>query len=215
VAAHYHLRLSYWLTARSWRRRSQTPVIDFRSSSSVMFMYRCVRSRARLARLLGRESGSDLVVDDGSDVPDVATTPPEFSALIDRDPRVRAALAEVDAATFERQIFERLIRPPVTLGVDYGRQTRDIPLGSLVGTPFAGSLAANWTDAELVFNVDVPLPLFNRQREPRAQATGRLLTAEDPTLHAGNWAITRNGCRHRIGCWWEGRDGGPHIQDQG
>jgi outer membrane protein TolC len=74
------------------------------------------RSRARLARLLGRENGSDLVVDDGSEVPDVAASPPQFSTLVDRDPRVRAALAEVDAATFERQIFERLIRPPVTLG---------------------------------------------------------------------------------------------------
>ena len=50
--------------------------------------------------------------------------------------------------------------------------------GSFVGAPFAGSLTANWTDAEIVFNVGVALPLFNRQREPRAQATGRVLTAD-------------------------------------
>ncbi len=136
------------------------------------------RSRARLARWLGRETGGDLVVEDGPDAPDVAPTPPEFAPLVDRDPRVRAALAEVDAAKFERQIFERLITPPLTLGLNYGRQTRDIPVGSFVGPPFAGALAANWTDAELVFNVGVALPLFNRQREPRAQATGRILTAE-------------------------------------
>jgi outer membrane protein TolC len=66
----------------------------------------------------------------------------------------------------------------LTVGVDYGRHTRDIPAGSFAGTPFAGSLAAKWTDAELVFNVGVALPLFNRQREPRAQATGRILMAE-------------------------------------
>ena len=32
----------YWPTAFSWRRRSHTPVIAFRSSSSLMFRYRCV-----------------------------------------------------------------------------------------------------------------------------------------------------------------------------
>ena len=64
------------------------------------------------------------------------------------------------------------------MGANYGRQTRDIPAGSFVGSPLAGPLAANWTDAELVFNVSVGLPLFNRQREPRARATGRILAAE-------------------------------------
>ncbi len=136
------------------------------------------RNRARLARLLGRESGGDLVVDDGAEVPDIAPRPPEFAALVDRDARVRAALAEVDVAMFQRQIFEHLIKPPVTVGVEYGRQTRDIPVGSFIGAPFASSLAATWTDAETVFNVGVALPLFNRQREPRAQATGRVMTAQ-------------------------------------
>lgn len=136
------------------------------------------RSRTRLARLLGRETGADLAVEDPPEIPDVAASPPDFSALIDRDPRVRAALAEVNAARFERQAFERLILPPLTAGMTYGRQTRDIPVGSFVGTPFANPLTANWTDADLVFNVSIGLPLFNRQREPIARATGRILTAE-------------------------------------
>ena len=66
----------------------------------------------------------------------------------------------------------------MTLGLDYGRERRDIPLGSFTGTPLAGGLTANWADSDLVFNVTVPLPLFNRQLEPRSRATGRLLAAE-------------------------------------
>jgi outer membrane protein TolC len=136
------------------------------------------QSRARLARLLGRETGSDLVVEDVPEAAEMPPSPPDFAGLVERDPRVRAAAAEVDAANFERQMFERLITPPLSVGADYGRQTRDIPAGSFVGSPLAGPLAANWTDAELVFNVSVGLPLFNRQREPRARATGRILAAE-------------------------------------
>lgn len=136
------------------------------------------QSRALMARLLGRETGGDLNVEDLPEAPDISASLPDFAALIDRDPRVRAALAELDAAKFERQMFERLITPALTLGMDYGRQTLEIPVGSFVGTPFAGALAANWTDHELVFNIGVGLPLFNRQREPRARATGRFLTAE-------------------------------------
>lgn len=135
------------------------------------------RSRTRLARLLGRETGADLAVEDPPEIA-MSAQAPDFSALIDRDPRVRAALAEVDAARFERQAFERLIRPPLTAGMTYGRQTRDIPVGSFGGTPFANALTANWTDADLVFNVSIGLPLFNRQREPIARATGRILSAE-------------------------------------
>jgi outer membrane protein TolC len=136
------------------------------------------RSRTRLARLLGRDTGRDLVVEDVPEEPDLSASAPDFVVLVDHDPRVRAARAELEAANFERQVFERLITPPVTLGMEYSRQTRDIPGGSFAGTPVAGGLRANWTDAELLVNVGVALPLFNRQREPRARATGRLLTAE-------------------------------------
>ena len=39
-------------------------------------------------------------------------------------------------------------------------------------------LTANWSDSDLVFTTSVPLPLFNRQREPLARATARSLAAE-------------------------------------
>ena len=136
------------------------------------------RSRTRLARLLGRPTLDALAVDDPLESGDVGPAAPDVAPLVVRDPRVRAAMAEIDAARFERETFERLTRGPVTLGLDYGRERRDIPLGSFTGTPLAGGLTANWADSDLVFNVTVPLPLFNRQLEPRARATGRLLAAE-------------------------------------
>ena len=36
----------------------------------------------------------------------------------------------------------------------------------------------NWSDRDVVFNVSLPFPFFDRQLEPRARATGRLLAAE-------------------------------------
>ena len=135
------------------------------------------RSRLRLARLLGREAARDLAVEDAPEPPETPSAP-EFAALVDRDPQVRAANAELDAAQFEQQMFERLVTPALTFGVDYCRRRSDIPLGAFAGTPLAGGLKANWTDADLVFSVTLPVPLFNRQREPRARATARLLTAQ-------------------------------------
>ena len=135
------------------------------------------RSRLHLARLLGREIASDLVVEDS---PEPAETPPapQFAALVDRDPRVRAANADLETAHFEQQMFERLVNSPLTFGIDYGRKQSDIPLGAFTGVPLTGGLKANWTDSDLVFSVSVPVPMFNRQREPRARATARILTAE-------------------------------------
>ena len=135
-------------------------------------------SRTRLARLLGRETPDALAVDDPLEPGDVGPAPPDVAPMVDRDPRVRAAMSEIDAARFERETFERLGRGPVTLGLDYGRERRDIPAGSFSGPPFGGGLTANWADSDLVFNVTVPLPLFSRQLEPRARATGRMLAAE-------------------------------------
>lgn len=132
---------------------------------------------ARLARLLGRDGATDLVVDD----PPEALAPvqrPDFDALVGRDPRVQAAVAEIDAAKFEREMFERLVTPTPTFGLNSGSNRRDIPAGSFAGSPFAGALTANWPDRDLVFSVTVPLPFFDRQQEPRARATGRLLTGE-------------------------------------
>ena len=135
------------------------------------------QARGRLARLLGRSAGNAIVA---SDAPENAALParPDFDALIDRDPRVRAARAEIDAATFERQTYERLVTPTPTFGVSAAYNRRDIPPGSFTGVPAAGSLAATWHEPELMFNVSVPLPLFDKQLEPRAHATARLLTAD-------------------------------------
>jgi outer membrane protein TolC len=134
-------------------------------------------ARASLARLLGRPAAIDLVVADPPELP-LSPEPPDFDGLIERDPRVRATAAEVDAAKFEHQTFERLITPMPTFGVAYGFQRRDMPLGSFSGTPFAGSLTALWPDRELTFNVNVGMPFFDRQQEPRARATSRILVAE-------------------------------------
>ena len=135
-------------------------------------------SRTRLARLLGRATPDALAVDDPLESGDVGPAAPDVTALVDRDPRVLAAMSEIDAARFERETFERLVRGPVTFGLDYGRERRDIPPGRFTGLPFAGGLTANWADSDLVFNVTVPVPLFSRQLEPRARATGRMLAAE-------------------------------------
>jgi cobalt-zinc-cadmium efflux system outer membrane protein len=135
-------------------------------------------SRTRLARLLGRDTIEPLVVDDPPESTDVGTNTLDLPAMIERDPRVRAAMIEVEAARFEREAFERLVKGPVTFGLDFGRERRDIPSGRFTGTPFAPGLTANWPDSDLVFNMSVPLPLFNRQLEPRARATGRMLTAD-------------------------------------
>ncbi len=135
------------------------------------------RARARLARLLGRTDWGGLIVQDPVEPLDVPART-DTTAVAARDPRVLAVEAEVRAAQFERQMFERLARPMPTLGLDVGREQRDIPAGGFTGTPFAGGLTANWHDANLVFSVSVPVPLFNRQREPRARATARILAAE-------------------------------------
>jgi outer membrane protein TolC len=136
------------------------------------------QARVRLARLLGRAMPDALVVDDPLESGDVGKAAPDVAPIVDRDPRVRAGMSEIDAARLERETFERLGRGPVTLGLDYGRERRDIPPGRFTGSPFTGGLTANWADSDLVFNVTVPLALFNRQLEPRARATGRMLAAE-------------------------------------
>ena len=130
-----------------------------------------------LARLLGREGARDLAVEDPPEPPETPPAP-DVAAFADRDPRVRAANAELEAARFDRQSFGRLVMPPLTFGVDYGRRRTDIPLGAFRESLVAGGLTANWTDSDLLFSVSVPVPLFNRQREPQARATARILTAE-------------------------------------
>jgi len=135
------------------------------------------QSRTRLARLIGR-TVTDITVDDPAESAAVPATPPDFTPLVDRDPRVRAALSDIDAAQFERQFFDRLALSPVTFGLEYAQERREIPPGRFSGSPMASGLRARWPDSELVFTATVPLPLFNRQLESRARATGRMLIAE-------------------------------------
>jgi hypothetical protein len=77
-------------------------------------------------------------------------------------------------------MFERLVTPAPTFGIAYGFQRRDIPSGAFSGTLTASSLTALWPDRELTFNVNIGIPWFDRQQEPRARATGRILAAEAP-----------------------------------
>ena len=126
-------------------------------------------ARVQLARLLGRARGDDHAVDD----PAEAAAPPSdaiVGALSESDPRVRAALADVNAAGQELTTYERMIWPAPTVGVGYGFRRRTIPTGSFSGTP---ALSAVWNDADVNLTLTVPLPLFDRQTQPRARALSR------------------------------------------
>lgn len=153
-------------------------------------------TRARLARVLGRSDATNLVVEDPPESDETAVLV-DLSALIDRDPRVRAAQAELSAAQFERQVAERLMTPMPTFGLDAGNQRRDIPAGSFQGVPLFPSVSATWTDPEVSFNIAVPIPLFDRQREPRARATARILAAQAQV------AVARADVRSELGSAWE------------
>ncbi|HYM96293.1 MAG TPA: TolC family protein [Candidatus Sulfotelmatobacter sp.] len=133
-------------------------------------------ARARLARLLGREGYAELVVDDPTESSQ-AQAGVTLAALVDRDPRVRAADAELRAARFELATHERTIWPEVTVGTFYGYHRRDIPVGSFQGPESAG-LSAQWTDTELGFKLQFPLPVFERKQTERARASGRIFLAE-------------------------------------
>ncbi len=153
--------------------------LDFASARVAVEQARggLTRAQVQLARLLGRTSATDLVVADPAEPAELATAL-DFETLIGRDPRVRAAAAEVEAAKSERELFERLVTPTPTFGMTYGFQRRDIPLGSFAGAALANALTAVWPDRELTFTVTVPMPFFDRQQESRARATGRMLAAE-------------------------------------
>jgi outer membrane protein TolC len=134
-------------------------------------------ARVTLARLLGRTVREGLVVADPVEQP-IPSVEPNFEAIVEQDPRIRASAAELEAAKFEDQMFARLTTPSPSFGVAYGYQRRDIPAGSFSGAPFANSLTALWPDRELTFNLSMAVPLFDRQQEPRARATARILAAE-------------------------------------
>lgn len=134
------------------------------------------QAQLRLARLLGRADAQGLTVDDPAEAP-----PPldeaAVAARVERDPRVRAADAEVHAAQAQRRWRERQIVPVPTLSASYSYQQYEIPVGALAG-PGANGLSAVWGLPEITLGVSVPLPLFDRQTAPRAQALARILAAE-------------------------------------
>lgn len=131
------------------------------------------KAQAGLGRLLGRASSSDLAVADVEEQKRAVLV--DIDARVAADPRVRAAAEEAESARAELSMNERLIWPIITLGVDYTRRRNDIPAGSFSGAP---GLTSNWTDAELGFTASLPLPLFDRRSQERAQSSARVLAAE-------------------------------------
>ncbi len=126
------------------------------------------QARARLGRLIGRDSTGDLTVEDP---PEPAAAPSEsvLIGVVDRDPRVLAAEAEARSRFLGLEMYERLMIPTPTLGVDVGWRRRDIPLGAFQG-PGTTGLSALWSEWEMGFTLSVPMPFFDGYREPRARA---------------------------------------------
>ena len=126
------------------------------------------QARARLARLLGRESAADLSVEDPTE-PAAVPSESVVAGIVDRDPRVRAADADARSRSLAVEMYDRLMIPTPTLGVDVGWRRRDIPGGAFQG-PASPGLSALWSEWEMGFSLSVPLPLFDGSREPRARA---------------------------------------------
>lgn len=133
-------------------------------------------AQAVLARLLGRARHADLAVDDGAPSAEVPA-PPDLDDLVGRDPRVRAAEADVRAARLQLKTYNRMIWPTLTLRVSYGYRRRDIPDGSFMG-PSAAGLSALWTDTEVAFSLGLPIPVFDLKQPERAQASSRIMSSE-------------------------------------
>lgn len=133
-------------------------------------------ARARLGRLLGRTDVASLIVEDP--VESVApVTSGAAAAVLEDDPRVRAVLADLDAATHERVLYERLVIPMPTVGVSYAVHQNEIPTGSFSGAALPG-LGAAWTDRQATLTLSVPIPSFDRQTAGRVQAGARIANAE-------------------------------------
>lgn len=131
-------------------------------------------ARVRLARLLGRPESSSLTVADEIDtagVADVSVT----DALVDRDPRVRAAASELRAAQLQAEAERRAARPDITVSIEGGRVGNDIPAGTFATMP---TLAGVWKEWEVNVQLSVPLPVFDRNVAARANANADVLVAE-------------------------------------
>ncbi len=152
--------------------------------------------RARLGRLLGRSGSSDLVAED---LIEPAKLPSDeiFEGIVARDPRVLAADADARARTLDVQMYERLMIPAPTLGVNLGFSQRDIPTRAFRGPGSAG-LAALWSEWEMGFSLSLPLPLFDGYREPRVRALALSYAA------ASRVAIVRADVRAELDQAWSG-----------
>lgn len=143
------------------------------ASAEVAFAKRdLAASRADFARLLGRADSTNLSVQDLSES-EAALSTPDLPSLVEGDPRVRSAVSETRAALLSRRAANLALWPAPTLSAQWTRGVHDIPAGSFQGTPNAAGLSARWRDTETLLRLSIPLPLFDRLREPRALATQR------------------------------------------
>ena len=130
-------------------------------------------ARVRLSRLLGRNDATPVVADDL----DLAAAPPlaAIDELVARDPRVKAAAAELDAARLIAEAEHKAARPGVTFGIEAGRTSHDIPAGAFASMP---SLTGAWNEWEIAVSLSVPLPVFDRNRVARASSDADVLAAQ-------------------------------------
>ena len=130
-------------------------------------------ARAHLSRLLGRRETTIAVTDDL----DLAAAPPRaaIDELVARDPRAKAAAAELDAARLVAEAEHKAARPGVTFGIEAGRTRHDIPAGAFASMP---ALTGAWNEWEIAVSLSVPLPVFDRNRVARASADADVLGAE-------------------------------------
>jgi cobalt-zinc-cadmium efflux system outer membrane protein len=131
-------------------------------------------ARARLARLLGRHDEATIRVSD--DLERELVPPALFvDDLVARDPRVRAAMAELDAARAMVRAERLATLPEITLGLEIDHARHDIPGGAFTALP---SLTGAWSEWELSIQLSLPLPLFHRNRIARAEASAQVVAAE-------------------------------------
>ena len=150
------------------------------------------QARVRLARLVGRVSGTGVVVEDPIETKPLPARP-DPAAMEGDDPRVRAAEADMRAARLGLELDERLVWPAPTFGVDLGLARHEIPTGAFTGDPV---LNAKWRDTELGVRVTLPFPLVDRRKEQRTRSSLRLGNAEAHlrTVRADVWG-------ERKGAW--------------
>lgn len=136
-----------------------------------------IRASTALARLLGRESADGLTVEDATEEPAPPPALGDLEAVVERDPRVVAARAELHAAALAGQLAERLAIPMPTISADLNWQQHEIDQRAFRGAG-AGTLEAAWEEWAIVVGLSFPLPFFDHASTPAAEASARAATAE-------------------------------------